>query len=227
MRAMLGRAGAVLWMACLQFFLMERIVSKGWNVPNIPYSFSRNFVSDLGAKYCGFHDGLAVCSPLHWWMNASFVLQGLLIFFGAILVRQVFAPSTGCTAGLNLLKLSGLGLFAVGIAPEDVHAALHVTGATMHFVCGGAAMIVLGVMSTRGERKSWLCGLLSGVTGVAVLAATVLLGLRATGVSGSLSWPSGTIERVPAYAIPLWVVCMGVTILLEDRSGAFGHDADA
>jgi hypothetical membrane protein len=227
MRAMLGRAGAVLWMACLQFFLVERIVARGWNVPGIPYSFSRNFVSDLGAKYCGFHGALTVCSPLHAWMNISFGLQGLLIFTGAILVRRVYASSAGCTAGLNLLKLSGLGLFAVGIAPEDVHAEFHITAAALHFICGGAAMIVLGVMSTRGERKSWLCGLIAGFAGVAVLVATLLLGLHITRVLSSLSWPLGAIERVPTYAIPLWVVCMGITILREDRSGAFGHDADA
>jgi hypothetical membrane protein len=221
---MLGRAGAVLWMCCAQFFLVERIVAKGWN---IPYSFSRNVVSDLGAKNCGFHSGMAVCSPLHVWMNISFVLQGLLIFFGAVLVRRVFAPGNGCTVGLALLKLSAGGVLAVGIAPEDVHAVLHVIGASVHFVCGGAAMIVLAVMSIRGERKSWLCGVLSGATGVAVLAATLLLGLHVAGVWSSLSWPPGTIERVPAYAIPLWVIGMGITIFLEDGSGAFGHEADA
>lgn len=62
----------MLWMACLQFFLAEQVVRFGWT---LPYSFARNYVSDLAATACSAQ----VCSPWHALMNCSFVLQGLLI----------------------------------------------------------------------------------------------------------------------------------------------------
>ncbi len=199
-------------MLCVQFFLAEQIVSRAWATP---YHFARNYVSDLGAAGCGIHDGMAVCSPLHAWMNASFVLQGLLIAGGALLVRRMFAPWRGYSVGLAVLAVSGLGVFVVGLAPEDANSALHVSGAVAHFVCGGAAMIVLGAMMARDALWSRVGGWLTVGLGVAVLAATVMLGLRGTSVWSALGWPVGLVERVPAYVIPLWVAAMGVASALR------------
>ena len=203
---MRGRLGAALWMLCVQFFVAEQVVSRAWAVP---YSFTRNYVSDLGAVGCGVHDGLAVCSPLHGWMNASFVLQGLLIAGGALLLRRMFATGRGYSVGLGLLVVAGAGVLVVGLAPEDVHSALHVSGAVAHFVCGGAGMVVLGVTMARDAQRSTAGGWFSVGLGVAVLAATALLGLPNTAAWSTLGWQVGVVERVPAYAIPLWLAAMG------------------
>ena len=69
------RMQAVLWCLCVQFFVAEQIARLGWT---LPYSFARNYISDLGATVCTS----LVCSPRHALMNASFVLQGLLIAGG-------------------------------------------------------------------------------------------------------------------------------------------------
>ena len=69
------RMGTILWTACLQFFLAEQVVRLGWT---LPYSFARNYVSDLAATACS----ALVCSPWHTLMNCSFVLQGMLIMGG-------------------------------------------------------------------------------------------------------------------------------------------------
>ncbi|MEO7029432.1 MAG: hypothetical protein ABI147_08505 [Acidobacteriaceae bacterium] len=45
--------------------------------------------------------------------------------------------------------------------------------------------------------------------GVIVLAATVMLGVSGTSAWSGLGWPVWVVERVPAYAIPLWVAAMG------------------
>ena len=69
-----SRIGPWLWLCCFQFFVAEQIARLGW--PG-HYSMARDFISDLGSAR----------SPLHWVMNGSFMLQGLLIFFGAVLAR--------------------------------------------------------------------------------------------------------------------------------------------
>ncbi len=88
---MICRLGAGLWLFCFQFFVGEQIARLGW--PG-HYSMARNYISDLGAVRC---DGAATCSSLHWVMNGSFVLQGLLIVFGTVLVRSFFP----CAARLS------------------------------------------------------------------------------------------------------------------------------
>ena len=69
-----SRIGPWLWLSCFQFFVAEQITRLGW--PG-HYSMARDYISDLGSAR----------SPLHWVMNGSFMLQGLLIFLGAVLVR--------------------------------------------------------------------------------------------------------------------------------------------
>jgi hypothetical membrane protein len=223
MQAVRARTGAVLWMLCAQFFMAEQMVSRVWRDPS--YSFVRNYVSDLGAARCGLHAGLMVCSPLHAWMNASFVLQGLLIFSGALLVRRVFAPWRGYSIGLGLLATSGVGVFMVGLAPEDVHAALHVAGAVAHFVGGGIAMVMLGVMMSRDARRNPIGAWLSVSVGVAVLSATALLALHGTAMWEALGWQVGIVERVAAYGIPGWVVAMGVLVTRGTRNVVFAQSS--
>ena len=78
--------GACLWLLTLQYFAAEAISISAWQGS---YSLARNYISDLGAVGCGVVvTGLSeesLCSPLHSLMNASFVLQGLLITCGTLL----------------------------------------------------------------------------------------------------------------------------------------------
>src|ERR1700675_5042694 len=84
--------GACMWVLTLQYFVAEAVSISGWQGS---YSLSRNYISDLGAVGCGVvATGLIekewVCSPLHTLMNASFLLQGLLITCGTLLVWSFF-----------------------------------------------------------------------------------------------------------------------------------------
>ena len=105
------RRGAALWALCFQFFVCEQVAHLGWTTP---YSFLHHYISDLGAVTCGEYNGRDVCSPWHAVMNASFFVQGLLISGGALFVGGEFAK-----LGRGFLFASGLGLCAVGLAPED------------------------------------------------------------------------------------------------------------
>src|ERR1700721_2671183 len=92
-----SRVGPWLWLFCFQFFVAEQIARLGW--PG-HYSMARDDISDLGSPR----------SPLHWVMNGSFMLQGLLIFFGAVLARRYFPARLGFQVALLLLAGAGGGV---------------------------------------------------------------------------------------------------------------------
>ncbi len=102
--------GAWLWLGCFQFFVAEQIARWRWRGQESGgYSMTRNYISDLGALPCTAN----ACSPLHWLMNSSFVLQGLLIFFGAVLLRCLLPRSLW-----RLFAFAGAGVLLVGLVPE-------------------------------------------------------------------------------------------------------------
>ena len=202
------RAGAWLWVACLQFFVAEQVARRGWT---LPYSFARNYISDLGATSCGPH----VCSPWHALMNASFGLQGLLIAGGALLLWR-HGRALG-HAGLAALVACGLGLLAVAIEPENAVVWVHAAGAAVHFLCGGLGMLLVGWrMRVKAARSA--AGWLSMAAGLIVIAATVLLGQKGPASLSLLSTLGvGAVERVAAYGIVLWLVWMGGSLLMTSR----------
>jgi hypothetical membrane protein len=195
------RRGACLWVCCLQYFAAEAIAAAGFRGE---YSFRRNFISDLGAASCG--DG-AGCSPLHALMNASFVLQGALIFAGAVLVWPLF-PKGLARLALGLIAASGAGVAVVGLAPEDAAPGWHYLGAAENLLLTNAGAALLGVALLRERRPRRAVGLLSLAFGVLGLAG--LAGL-ASGFDFGLG--VGAIERVAAYPFPLWIAGMGVWLL--------------
>lgn len=205
--------GAWAKVSILQFFLAEAAVIAGWAGPR-PYSRRLNVISDLGARSCGTYDGRAVCSPLHVLMNLSFIIQGLAMIVGAVLLstalfriaarpvpptvvkRPVWAFLTRVLVGL-----SGMGVTVVGLVPEDVNQRLHYAGAVVFFVSGGLSLLALWWSWRRLRLISWfllLCGVLS-------LVSTVFFAL----VPGL---ERGTLERLMAYPITIGLSLVGVTV---------------
>jgi hypothetical membrane protein len=205
------KVGATLWVLCLQYFVAEAVAISGW--PG-SYSLSRNYISDLGALGCGVRPGgLAdaaerVCSPLHALMNASFLLQGLLILSGTALVWSRFPKGALWAAALLLIGASGLGVFVVGLAPEDTAPGLHFLGAIENFLCCNAGMAAMGVAMLTAPQPARKLGLVTLAAGVIGLFGIVLLGLRVY-----LGLGVGGMERLVAYPFPLWLAGMGVLIL--------------
>jgi hypothetical membrane protein len=187
------RLGAILWIACVQFFLAEQVVRRAWT---IPYSFATNYVSDLGATGCS----ALVCSPWHTLMNASFVLQGILIAGGAVLTWKRW--NLLGRVGMALLVVCGLGVLVVGFVPEDGNAGLHRLGAALHFLGGGLGLITVGFTLRRSGF-----GLISMAIGLAVVWVTLVLG------QGDSVWVRqfgvGAVERVAAYGIAGWMAMAG------------------
>jgi hypothetical membrane protein len=198
------KVGAILWICCLQYFVAEAIAIPGWR-PH--YSLSRNFISDLGAVTCGER-----CSRLHAVMNASFLLQGVLIVVGAILASSMFPKGRLWTLALALVGGSGVGVFIVGLAPEDVHGGLHYLGAAENLLACNLGMAVMGVaMLSSRQTTTWLGAttLAAGLTGVGAVALLPTHHYFGLGVGG--------MERVAAYPFPLWLAGLGSLLLRTGR----------
>jgi hypothetical membrane protein len=142
-----AKLGACLWLLCLQFFVAEQIARMGWTGH---YSMRSDFISDLGAT-----------SSLHWLMNGSFVLQGLLIFFGSVLLHRLLPR-----IAVVLLIIAGLGVLVVGLVPEDTNARLHLQGAAAHFLGGNIAILLLAK-----RWRSWITFAAGSIGTVERLAA--------------------------------------------------------
>ena len=208
------RVGACLWLCCFQFFVAEQIARLGWTGH---YSMTRDYISDLGAVHCSAPS----CSSLHWVMDGSFVLQGLLIFFGAVLVRRLFPEQWVYRVALVLFAVAGLGVLVVGLVPEDVDFRLHILGAVGNFLGGNLAMVLLGLVMIRKSVclpfamrwKNWI----TFVAGSVGLLATLALAFRGSPSWIALGWNAGSVERLAAYPLPLWLTWTGFRLL---RGGA-------
>src|SRR5258706_3544173 len=120
--------GAFIWILAVQFFIAQIVVQSAWTTP---FSLTQNFISDLGNTTCGPYpkdSAMYVCSPWHAWMNASFILLGLIILSGAALAHKAFPPGGARASGLLLLALAGAGIILVGIYPEDTNIGYHRIG---------------------------------------------------------------------------------------------------
>jgi hypothetical membrane protein len=194
------RWGGALWVGCLQFFVSEAVAATGFVGA---YSYRRNYISDLGALSCS-----AGCSPLHGLMNASFVLQGVLICAGAFVVWPLFLRGALSQLALGLVAASGLGVALVGLAPEDSAPGWHYLGAAENLLFCNAGAALLGVALLREGEAPRVVGLLS--LGFGLIGLTGLAGLA---VGHDFGLGLGGVERVAAYPFPLWIAGMGAWLI--------------
>jgi hypothetical membrane protein len=192
------RLGACAWLLTLQFFVVEAVVAL--RVPG--YSRLTDTISALG--------GLA--SPAHRLMDASFVLQGLLILAGALLLRPALR-GRGARVAPVLLAVSAVGVVLVGIFPLDMYTRMHAAGAVLHLVGAGIGLLALAyALRPRSEALGTtivLLGLLStAMTVFFLVGVTELLGLGGT-------------ERGAAYCLPIALA------LTAGYLWRFGVDAEA
>ena len=156
----------------LQYFVAEAAVIGAW-AGQQPYSRRTGYISDLGAVGCGVFDGRDVCSPAHVLMNASFVVQGIGMMVGALLLssallctaarpgaRFTLVPASrmawvAAISARALTAAAGAGTVLVGLVPEDAGSVWHAVGAIMYFAAGGLALVLLGWLWLRQTPLSW------------------------------------------------------------------------
>lgn len=203
--------GSVLWLATAQFFVAEAIVESRWSAP---YDRRSYYISDLGALNCAeSSDGRLVCSPWHAVMNASFVLQGVLIIGGALLLHHDWTGGSARmrVATTGLFVAAGAGVALVGLAPEDTVFAAHYLGAAANFTAGNTGLVALSFAArpVLGLRVAsvWVGAL--GVIGLTALACFLAGANWGLGIGG--------IERVVAYAVPAGLPVVALSLLLARR----------
>jgi len=196
----------------LQFLAAMVVTQIGYGSS---YSLRDNYISDLGAAYCGTFSGTGAfgsgshyaCSPWHVLFNVSIVLMGLLLVLGAILLRTAFPVRRSRTIGLALLVLTGIGSIGVGLSPEDVNITVHVVSALLAFVGGAFALIVLGFAMFRDTRWDGFRAY-SILSGLVSFVALILFASKAY-----LDLGPGGMERLIVAPLLLWTLVVGVHLV--------------
>ena len=192
--------GPVAWIVSLQYFIIQIIAARAWNSP---YSITSNPISDLGNTACGVYVDRYVCSPLHGLMNASFILLGVTMMIGAVLIYQEFRETTYSGIGFGLMGLAAFGTLLVGLFPENTVSELHFFGALLPFVLGNIGMVVLAAVL---DIPDWLRSFTLALGLLALAALPILV------VHSSLGLSIGGIERIVAYPQTIWLILFGVYI---------------
>ena len=225
--------GALALLSVLQYFVAEAAVIGAWSGPK-PYSRRTGYISDLGAVGCGVFDGRDVCSPAHLLMNASFVVQGIGMMVGSLLLTSALlcvaarrgvpvqrrtgwrAPSRAAQAARLFSFAAGTGTVVVGLVPEDAGSGWHEAGAVTYFVAGALALLVLGWLWVRQTALGWLILVCGGVTLAALITAWVT----------AMAVPEpGTLERLMGYPITVGMAAGGLVVAQRVRSAVVARAA--
>jgi hypothetical membrane protein len=199
---------AVAWLiGTAQFFVAQLVVEAAWDTP---FSWAHNNISDLAETGChnAPTDGRWICSPLYPVMNISFVLTGVFLVLGSLLLMKAMHGNTMSRIAFSALALTGVGWVLVGIYPADINENMHVLGALVIFVVGNAALVFGSgspQISTMGQISSIVLGLIGFAAAFLHFGGTYLgLGM-------------GGMERVTAYPVSIWTAVIALLLLAGGR----------
>ncbi len=192
--------GPAIWILSVQYFIVQIIVGLSFK-PS--YSLRFNTISDLGNTVCGIYSGRVVCSSLHYLMNGSLILLGITMATGSLLIYQEFKKDLGTLVGFSFMALSGLGTILVGLFPENTISILHIIGASLPFIIGNIALILMSLF-LQISRKFRIYTFLSG--------SLALIFLILFETQNYLSLGIGGVERIVAYPQTLWLIIFGIYI---------------
>ena len=210
-------AGALLMAGPIVFLLVEFISAAAIIDP--PYSYTRNFISNLGVQGPSTLFGQYMASPLYWLMNAGFFLFGIIILTGIAVLPgltgwrrwAVLAPATAMAVGGVLL-----GLFpGSGEALADGTGEFHSSGAFAGFL--GANILAI-VLSRMGDRVGFGRGMRRALVtvGIVGIASTVLYFVLLIN-GGETIGIIGLIERGATHPFLVAVLVAGSTIVKGRR----------
>ncbi len=208
---------AVLWIAAAVLYLVAEAVSAAAFPGD---SYATNYISDLGVPDVGLFQGREIDSPLHALMNTAFILHGLLFATAAIAAGRGSMPRRTRRWFIGLAIVHATGMILVGVVPGSQTNAdsgiivMHVLGAAMAIIAGNAVAIVAGISLLRSHSR-WL-GSASVALGALGLVGLVMLLIDSNSSAISLL-PDGVWERIAVYAILVWELLVGITVLATRR----------
>lgn len=189
----------------LQYVAAEAIAAAAWTNPR--YSYTYNYISDLGVPQAQTYDGRVVNSPLAWVMNTGFILEGVLFVVGAVLLAPMFA---GVRRHLfvSFALVHGVGIVLVGIFHEAADAgSLHLIGAFASIIFGNLTALLVGLSWRALGLPQWF-GILCIVMPILGLASEVVLVAEVFGPELDGLW-----ERGGVYSITAFEVLFGAVVL--------------
>jgi hypothetical membrane protein len=198
--------GAAIFTAASLYFLIQVIVAWVF-VPS--YSLVTNSISDLGETSCGGYGSPAMCSPRWWLMDyVGFLLLGLVMVVGSALLYHEFTERPrrerrAAMVGFSLIAVGGLGSILVAFFPENDNRTMHIIGAALAIGVGNLAILALGAILVLPEsmRRSMLL-----FSSLALVALVCFASHRYFGIG------HGTMERVAAYPVTIWLIAFGLYI---------------
>ncbi|WP_335989427.1 DUF998 domain-containing protein [Glycomyces sp. MUSA5-2] len=206
--------GAVLLIVnAVAYVVLEAVAAAAWRNP--AYSYSYNYISDLGVPDTAEFQGRMIDSPLHLVMNTAFVLHGVVFVIAAALLWPAVARPGLRRAYLVLAVLHGVGISLVGLfhgsqaAVDDGTAPLHGVGALLAIGAGNAAAIIAGSDLLR-RRVRGLGAVLIAVGATGIVAFASLLANSGTAVDG-------IPERIAVYAVMAAEAIAGIALLVARR----------
>jgi hypothetical membrane protein len=214
-RPLIPASAGIAWIAAAVVYVgTEAIAASAF--PG--YSYSTNYISDLGVPDVAEFQGRAIDSPLHAVMNAGFVLQGVLYLAAAVIATRALRAGPR-RAFLALAVVHAVGITVVGLIHGSASSAasgigwMHVVGAGMAIIAGNGASIVAGVGSGRvgAARAFRVASVALGVVGLVSLV--VLESLVGSDVDGI--WERGSV-----YTVTAWELMAGVAVLVAARRAA-------
>lgn len=201
--------GGLLWLTTAQFFVVQALAQMAWKGSR-PFSLRHSWISDLGATTCGTYSGgggILVCSPRHVLVNAGFVVLGIQVFAGAVLLRSFLHGSRPATASLALLLIAGAALPFVAAFPEDTGKPWHAVAATIHLAAAGLGTLAAGLALWSSGRRG-----IGSVT--LVLGAGSLVGTILTGAGSDAGIGKAAFERLAAWPFTAWTTIAGGVALI-------------
>jgi hypothetical membrane protein len=211
------RVGPVVAASSVLYFVAQVFVAWIWKDP--PYSLWANTISDLGNTACGNYGkpALRVCSTRHDWMNAAFILVGVVMVVSAVLLYQEFneEPRDGYWDGPQIAKfvgflfyaLGGVGAILVGSFPENVNSAGHITGAGLAIAGGNIGILLLASGFEKEDDLPSRIRRFMVIWGVISLAALLMFVFKRHFGLGP-----GGMERIAAYPETIWLISFGAWI---------------
>jgi hypothetical membrane protein len=189
------RLAAAVWIAAGVLYLVAEAVAA---TRVSGYSYARDYISDLGRPDA---------SPLAWWMNAAFRVQGAAFVVAAALAARSYRPRSRRLTFIAAACVYGAGSVVVGLVPSGGPAAtVHVAGAAAAIVGGNTALLSAARIS-RFPRAARLAG--AGLGSVGLVAALALVATHAA---------PGSCERVAVYSIVGWQLLAAVAVLHGSRA---------
>lgn len=213
----LGRrrlAGVALVLAVLVYLATEALAALHF-APS--YSYSRNFISELGIPDCGaalYQHGPPGCSPLSGAMNAGFIIEGgLFVLAAALLFVSLRGRRRYLFEFFAVVHGSGLvlaGLFHAG-GPDiaNGHVAYHLLGASLAIFGGNLAITLAPIGDLADSASIGRSGQALGAIGL--LAGTIF---SVTVARQTPLWLDYAVwERLSVYTIVAWDLSVGTWLI--------------